>query len=65
MESPEMAKKQSATVAENAKKQGAEMIITACPLCLYNLKKSSCDIEVVYFTDILAEALGIKEGANA
>ena len=65
MENPESAKKQSSTVAENAKKQGAEMIITACPLCLYNLKKSSCDIEVVYFTDILAEALGIKEGANA
>ena len=65
MENPEIAKKQSSTVAENAKKQGAEMIITACPLCLYNLKKSSCDIEVVYFTDILAEALGIKEGANA
>ena len=65
MESPEMAKKQSATVAENAKKQGAEMIITACPLCLYNLKKSSSDIEVAYFTDVLAEALGIKEDANA
>jgi heterodisulfide reductase subunit B len=41
------------------------MIITACPLCLYNLKKSGCDIPVVYFTEILAEALGIKEDTNA
>ena len=49
---------------ENAKAAGAEMIITACPLCQYNLKKSGSDIPVVYFTEILAQALGIKEDAN-
>ena len=65
MENPTQAKKQSNTVASNAKAQGAEMIITACPLCLYNLKKSGCDIPVVYFTEILAEALGLKEDTNA
>ena len=64
MESPEFAKKKSASVVENAKRAGAEMIITACPLCLYNLKKSGCDIPVVYFTELLAEALGVKEGTN-
>ena len=64
MESPAQAKKQSLTVAQNAKAQGAEMIITACPLCQYNLKKSGSDIPVVYFTEILAQALGIKEDAN-
>ena len=64
MESPEFAKKKSLSVAENAKRAGAEMIITACPLCLYNLKKSGCDIPVVYFTELLAEALGLKEGTN-
>ena len=64
MENPEFAKKKSLSVAENAKKQGAEMIVTACPLCMYNLKKSNADIPVVYFTEILAEALGIKEGTN-
>ena len=37
------------------------MIITACPLCRYNLIKSGSDIPVVYFTEILAEALGVKE----
>jgi heterodisulfide reductase subunit B len=64
MESPEFAKKKSSSVVENAKHAGAEMIITACPLCLYNLKKSGCDIPVVYFTELLAEALGVKEGTN-
>ena len=64
MENPEFAKKKSLSVAENAKNQGAEMIVTACPLCMYNLKKSNADIPVVYFTEILAEALGIKEGTN-
>ena len=64
MENPEFAKKKSLAIVENAKRQGADMIITACPLCLYNLKKSECDIPVVYFTEILAEALGIKEDTN-
>nr|MBQ5811260.1 CoB--CoM heterodisulfide reductase iron-sulfur subunit B family protein [Clostridia bacterium] len=65
MESPAAAKKNSNAVVENAKAQGAEMIITACPLCRYNLIKNGADIPVVYFTEILAEALGVKEGANA
>ena len=37
------------------------MLITACPLCLYNLNKSSGKLPVVYFTELLAEALGVKE----
>lgn len=64
MESPEQAKKNSNAVAENAKSAGAEMIITACPLCRYNLIKNGADIPVVYFTELLAEALGIKEDTN-
>ncbi|MBE6562734.1 MAG: disulfide reductase [Ruminococcaceae bacterium] len=63
-ESPEFAKKRSLDIASNAKAQGAEMIITACPLCKYNLQKNGCDIPVVYFTELLAEALGVKEGEN-
>ena len=50
---------------ENAKRAGAEMIVTACPLCMYNLKKSGCDLPVVYLTELLAEALGVKEDTNA
>ena len=64
-ESPATAKKNSNAVIENAKAAGAEMIITACPLCKYNLEKSGADIPVVYLTEILAEALGVKEDTNA
>ena len=38
------------------------MIVTACPLCKYNLVKNGSSIPVVYFTELLAEALGVKEG---
>lgn len=61
MESPTLAKKNSNAVIENAIAAGAEMIITACPLCRYNLIKNGADIPVVYFTELLAEALGVKE----
>ena len=63
-ESPEAAKKNSASVLQNAVAAGAEMIITACPLCKYNLIKSGVDVPVVYFTELLAEALGVKEDTD-
>ena len=48
---------------ENAKNCGAEMLITACPLCMYNLRENASDgLPVFYFTELLAEALGVKEG---
>ncbi len=62
MESPELADKKSLTVSESAKRAGAEVIVTACPLCKYNLEKSGSEIPVVYITELLAEALGVKEG---
>ena len=64
VESPDLAKNKSNAVVNNAKAQGAEMIITACPLCKYNLVKNGADIPVVYFTELLAEALGVKEDTN-
>ena len=64
VESPDAAKKNSSAVIANAKAAGAEMIITACPLCKYNLIKSGADIPVVYFTELLAEALGVKEDTD-
>ncbi len=64
VESPALAKKNSDSVVQNAKAQGAEMITTACPLCKYNLVKNGADIPVVYFTELLAEALGVKEDTN-
>ena len=61
LEDKESAKAKSQKVTENAKEKGADVIVTACPLCLYNLKKNGTDVPVVYFTELLAEALGIKE----
>jgi len=58
----EMAVDMSAKVADNALSKGAEMLITACPLCMYNMRKSTDEsLPVVYFTELLAEALGLKE----
>ncbi len=61
MESKELALKKSAKVSENAKSKGAEIIVTACPLCKYNLQKNGVELPVVYITELLAEALGVKE----
>ena len=61
LEDPQSAQKKSAAVVKNAVAQGADMIITACPLCKYNLEKNGSEIPVVYFTELLAEALGVKE----
>ena len=61
MEEKSVAVSRSTTVMDSAKEFGAEMVITACPLCLYNLKKNSgSELPVVYFTELLAEALGVK-----
>lgn len=66
LEDKASAEKKSSRVIENAKDKGAEMIVTACPLCRYNLMKNGkSDIPVVYLTELLAEALGLKEEQNA
>lgn len=49
------------TVADNAAAMGAQALVTACPLCRYNLIKSGSDLPVLYFTELLAEALDVKE----
>ena len=50
---------------DNAAVNGAELLVTACPLCRYNLvKNGGRDLPVVYFTELLAEALGVKEENN-
>ncbi len=59
VESPTLAAKKSRAVVENAKAMGADMLITACPLCRYNLMKNGADIPVVYLTELLAQALGV------
>ncbi len=61
LENKEIAKSKGNAVLENAVKNGAEMVITACPLCMYNLNKNATDydVPVKYFTEVLAEALGL------
>ena len=57
----DMAKSMCDTIKESAQGFGADMLVTACPLCMYNLNKSSEELPVYYFTELLAEALGVKE----
>ncbi len=59
LKNEELSKKSSNRVLKSAREKGAEEIITACPLCLYNLQKNG-DMPVRYFTELLAEALGVK-----
>ena len=61
LKNTELPKKKSEKVLTSAKEKGAEEIITACPLCLYNLQVNGGGIlPVKYFTELLAEALGVK-----
>lgn len=63
LEDKAQAEKRASAITSNAAAQGADIIITACPLCQYNLIKNSPENEtpVRYFTELLAEALGVKE----
>ena len=57
--------KRANAIISNAADFGAEMLVTSCPLCRYNLIKNKKDsnLDVIYFTELLAEALGVKEAA--
>ena len=61
IEDKDSAKKKSNRITESAKNHGADLIVTACPLCKYNLTKQNNGLPIVYFTELLAEALGVKE----
>lgn len=58
----EMSGRMADTIMESAAGKGAQELVTACPLCLYNLNHNGCQNgpRVKYFTEILAEALGIE-----
>lgn len=58
LEDKSAALKKSDRIMENAESRGAEALITACPLCLYNLTQTDKkDTPVYYFTELLYEAL--------
>lgn len=56
----DMAQGMCQRIGESAAGFGADCLVTACPLCKYNLSQNS-SLPVVYFTELLAEALGVKE----
>lgn len=52
-------------ILASAHREGVGELITACPLCAYNLQVNAADelrLPLHYFTELLAEALGLKEG---
>ena len=56
------AQKQAQKIVDNARHAGAELLITACPLCIYNLSQNTDEsLPVRYFTELLAEALDVEE----
>ena len=62
MKDKSLVEKRSGKVVYSAEQNGAEIIVTACPLCYYNLKEyGGGKARVVYFTELLAEALGVKD----
>ena len=62
LEDPALSEKKSRKVLESAANHGAQILVTACPLCRYNLEKNGDGgVPIVYFTELLAEALGVKE----
>ncbi len=60
LEDKNITAKKSSAVLHSAKCAGADSVITACPLCLYNLQKCGGEIPVIYFTELLFEALGLE-----
>ena len=62
LENRELAVRKASAVTASARANGAECLITACPLCMYNLRHNAeGDMPIHYFTELLAEALGVKE----
>ncbi len=62
LKNPSFTEEKSKNVIKNAKAHGVEIIVTACPLCYYNLKEiANGEIEVKYITEVLKDALGVEE----
>ncbi|MBI5599712.1 MAG: CoB--CoM heterodisulfide reductase iron-sulfur subunit B family protein [Deltaproteobacteria bacterium] len=71
MTRPDVVERLSGNVMQSAAGRGAEVIVTSCPLCQYNLEKSQAmavqarpgyrEMPIVYFTQLLGFALGQAE----
>ena len=60
LKDPDTSGSLSRRIADSARGFGADCLVTACPLCKFNLQANG-GLPVVYFTELLAEALGVKE----
>lgn len=67
---PQVSETLSKDIVASAQERGAQVIITACPLCQFNLDypqretEAGCtgsEIPVLYFTQLMAVALGLPE----
>jgi heterodisulfide reductase subunit B len=67
---PEVSETLSGDIVASARAHGADLIITACPLCQFNLDypqregqagATGEEIPVLYFTQLMAVALGLPE----
>jgi heterodisulfide reductase subunit B len=67
---PQVSEMLSRDIVASAREHGAQVIITACPLCQFNLDypqreteagRTGDEIPVLYFTQLMAVALGLPE----
>jgi heterodisulfide reductase subunit B len=60
LKSEEQSRENVQRIIKNARNHGAEELITACPLCMYNLRKfGDGGMRIEYITELLYEALGL------
>ncbi len=69
---PAVARDLSLSIIEAAQRRKATALVTSCPLCQYNLESRQTEmarlhpglqpLPVVYFTELLAQALGVGTG---
>ena len=62
LEDKELVRGLCKSVLSSCVQKGAHSLITACPLCRYNLIKNQSDVslDIYYFTELLAQALDVK-----
>jgi len=66
---PEIVARRVYHILENARENRAELVVTSCPLCYFNLKDRQKNIKKIYpdfkkipvryFTEIMSQALGV------
>ena len=64
---PGLCKQMVGEILQSARGEEAQSLITACPLCRYNLVANAAPAQklpVYYFTELLAQALGLQPVAT-